>query len=60
MAASPKWGLVAMAAAYATNLEYVAFACIGSDYSGNRMDSEARVYLDSVLTHWKKKDWLPK
>lgn len=46
--------------AYATNLEYVAFACMGSHYSGNWMDSEARVYLNSVLTHWKKKDWLPK
>jgi hypothetical protein len=47
-------------AAYATNLEYVAFACMGSHYSGNWMDPEARVYLNSVLTHWKKKDWLPK
>jgi hypothetical protein len=47
-------------AAYSTNLEYVAIACMGSHYSGNWMDSEARVYLDSVLTHWKKKDWLPK
>lgn len=47
-------------AAYATNLEYVAFACMGSHYSGNWMDSEARVYLNSVLTHWKKQDWLPK
>jgi hypothetical protein len=47
-------------AAYATNLEYVAFACMGSHYSGSWMDSEARVYLNSVLTHWKKKDWLPK
>jgi hypothetical protein len=49
-----------VSAAYATNLEYVAFACMGSHYSGNWMDSEARVYLNSVLTHWKKKDWLPK
>jgi len=47
-------------AAYATNLEYAAFACMSSHYSGNWMDSEARVYLNSVLTHWKKKDWLPK
>jgi hypothetical protein len=50
----------AVTAAYATNLEYIAFACMGSHYSGNWMDSEARVYLNSVLTHWKKKDWLPK
>jgi hypothetical protein len=33
---------------------------MGSHYSGSWMDSEARVYLNSVLTHWKKKDWLPK
>ena len=50
----------AVTAAYATNLQYVAFACMGSHYSGNWMDSEAQVYLNSVLTHWKKKDWLPK
>ena len=46
--------------AYATNLEYVEFACIGSHYSGNWMDSDSRSYLNSVLIHWKKKDWLPK
>jgi hypothetical protein len=47
-------------AAYATNLEYVAFACLGAHFSGNWMDPDARSYLNSVLTHWRKKDWLPK
>jgi hypothetical protein len=46
--------------AYATNLDYVEFACLGSHYSGNWMDSGAQSYLGSLLTHWKKKDWLPK
>jgi len=45
---------------YATNLEYVEFACLGAHYSGHWMDSDALSYLDRLLTHWKKKDWLPK
>jgi len=45
---------------YANNLEYLEFACLGAHYSGNWMDSDARSYLNSLLTHWKKKDWLPK
>lgn len=44
----------------ATNLEYVTFACLGSHFSGNWMDSGAQQYLNSLLTHWKNKDWLPK
>jgi len=59
-AESPRRFWNPVTAAYATNLEYVAFACMGSHYSGNWMDPEARVYLNSVLTHWEKKDWLPK
>jgi len=46
--------------ANATNLEYVAFACLGAHYSGHWMDSDARSYLNSLLSHWKNKDWLPK
>jgi hypothetical protein len=46
--------------AYATNLEYVELACLGAHYSGHWMDPDARSYLNSLLTHWKKKDWLPK
>lgn len=45
---------------YATNLEYVAFACLSSHYSGGWMDAGAQSYLQSLLTHWKNKDWLPK
>jgi hypothetical protein len=46
--------------AYATNLEYVEFACLGAAYSGHWMDSDAQSYLKKLLNHWKKKDWLPK
>jgi hypothetical protein len=46
--------------AYATNLEYVQFACLGAHYSGNWMDSDAQSYLSTLLRHWKNKDWLPK
>lgn len=45
---------------YATNLEYVALACLGSHYSGRWMDSGAQSHLHSLLNHWKQKDWLPK
>ena len=45
---------------YATNLEYVELACVGSHYSGHWMDPDARSYLNSFLNHWSKKDWLPK
>lgn len=45
---------------YATNLEYIAFACLSSHYSGGWMDAGAQSYLRSVLNHWSKKDWLPK
>jgi hypothetical protein len=45
---------------YATNLEYVELACVGSHYSGHWMDPDARSYLNSFLNHWRKKDWLPK
>jgi hypothetical protein len=45
---------------YATNLEYTAFACLSSHYSGGWMDSGAQSYLKSLLSHWRKKDWLPK
>lgn len=45
---------------YATNLEYIAFACLSSHYSGGWMDSGAQSYLGTVLNHWSKKDWLPK
>jgi hypothetical protein len=45
---------------YATNLEYVAFACLSSHYSGGWMDRDAQSYLRTVLNHWSKKDWLPK
>jgi hypothetical protein len=47
-------------ATYATNLEYIALACLSSHYSGGWMDTGAQSYLPSVLTHWKNKDWLPK
>lgn len=46
--------------AYATNVEYVEFACLGAHYSGRWMDSDARSYLNSLLIHWRKKDWMPK
>jgi hypothetical protein len=45
---------------YATNLEYITFACLASHYSGRWMDPDAQSYLDSLLNHWRKKDWLPK
>jgi Putative Ig domain len=45
---------------YATNLEYVAFGCVSSHFSGLWMDSGAQSYLSTLLTHWKNKDWLPK
>jgi hypothetical protein len=44
----------------ATNLEYVGFACASSHFSGQWMDSGAQSYLNVLLTHWKKQDWLPK
>jgi hypothetical protein len=46
--------------ANATNLEYVEFACLGAHYSGRWMNPDALSYLNSVLSHWKNKDWLPK
>jgi hypothetical protein len=46
--------------AYATNLEYVEFACLSSHYSGGWMDAGAQSYLKSLLNHWSKKGWLPK
>ena len=46
--------------AFATNLEYVAFACLGAHFSGRWMDSDARSYLGLLLNHWSRKDWLPK
>lgn len=46
--------------AYATNLEYVEFACLGAHYSGHWMDPGAQPYLSSLLNHWSKRDWLPK
>jgi hypothetical protein len=46
--------------AFATNLEYVAFGCLSSHFSGGWMDSGAQSYLESLLNHWKNKDWLPK
>jgi hypothetical protein len=45
---------------YANNLEYVEFGCLSSHYSGGWMDAGAQIYLNSVLVHWKNKDWLPK
>jgi hypothetical protein len=45
---------------YATNLEYMEFACVSSHYSGGWMDPDARAYLNSLLNHWRNKDWLPK
>lgn len=45
---------------YATNLEYVAFACLSSHYSGGWMDRDAQSYLKTLLNHWSRKDWLPK
>lgn len=45
---------------YATNLEYVEFACLGAHYSGRWMDSDPQSYLLTLLTQWKRKDWLPK
>jgi len=45
---------------YATNLEYISFACLSSHYSGGWMDAGAQSYLGTVLNHWSKKDWLPK
>lgn len=45
---------------YATNLEYVALACVSSHFSGGWMDSSAQPYLKVLLNHWKSKDWLPK
>ncbi|HEY6967879.1 MAG TPA: hypothetical protein VJA94_01640, partial [Candidatus Angelobacter sp.] len=44
----------------ATNLEYVAFACLGAHFSGAWMDPNAISYLSRLLDHWKRKDWLPK
>lgn len=44
----------------ATNLEYVAIACLGSHFSGGWMDSGAQSYVNSLLNHWANKDWLPK
>jgi hypothetical protein len=46
--------------AYATNLEYVEFACLGAHFSGQWMDRDAQPYVNSLLTHWRKQDWLPK
>lgn len=46
--------------AYATNLEFVEFACLGAHYSGSWLDPNALSYLNKLLTHWKNKDWLPK
>lgn len=44
----------------ATNLEYVEFACLGAHFSGHWMDPNAVSYLNTLLAHWKNKDWLPK
>ena len=44
----------------ATNLEYIALACLSSHYSGGWMDTNAQSYLKELLNHWKNKDWLPK
>jgi hypothetical protein len=44
----------------ATNLEYIAFACLSSHFSGGWMDAGAQSYLKVLLNHWKNKDWLPK
>jgi hypothetical protein len=46
--------------AYATNLEYVEFACLGAHYSGHWMDPDAQWYLKKVLDYWRRKAWLPK
>jgi hypothetical protein len=46
--------------AYATNLEYIEFACLGAHYSGRWMDPNALLYLEKVLNYWRKKVWLPK
>lgn len=46
--------------ASATNLEYVEFACLGTHFSGHWMDPAAQAYLNTLLNHWAKKDWLPK
>jgi hypothetical protein len=46
--------------AYATNLEYVAFGCLSSHFSGGWMDPPAQSYLNKLLAHWQNKDWLPK
>jgi hypothetical protein len=45
---------------YATNLEYVELACVGSHFSGGWMDPEARSYLQPFLNNWSKRAWLPK
>jgi hypothetical protein len=45
---------------YATNVEYIAFACLSSHFSGGWMDAGAQSYLRIVLNHWSNKDWLPK
>jgi hypothetical protein len=46
--------------AYATNLEFVEFACLGAHFSGQWMDPNALSYLNKLLAHWAAKDWLPK
>jgi hypothetical protein len=45
---------------YATNLEFVEFACLGAHFSGQWMDPNALSYLNKLLAHWAAKDWLPK
>lgn len=45
---------------YATNLEFVEFACLGTHFSGGWLDSDALSYLNKLFTHFKNKDWLPK
>jgi len=44
----------------ATNLEYVALACLSSHFSGGWMDAGAQSYVKVLLNHWRNKDWLPK
>jgi hypothetical protein len=46
--------------ANATNLEYIAFACLGAHYSGHWMDPNAHWYLNKLLNYWRQKAWLPK
>jgi hypothetical protein len=42
----------------ATNQDWMLFGCLSSHFSGGWMDAAAQSYLNTLLTHWRKHDWI--